>query len=152
MAQFLGLDSSTQSLTTLVVDTDSGRVVLDQALNFGAELPEFHSPHGFLENADARVRQSDPLMWVAALDKLLDKIRASGFSLDKIAGISDAGQQHGSVYLKKKLSSAGGWSPTSDLKSQVAPLLSRARSPIWMDSSTSPECAEIAAAVGGDAE
>jgi len=31
-----------------------------------------------------------------------------------------------------------------------SPLLSRATSPIWMDSSTSAECREIAAAVGGD--
>ena len=39
---------------------------------------------------------------------------------------------------------------TSDLKSQLAGCLTRQSSPIWMDSSTSAECAEIAAAVGGN--
>jgi len=152
MPRYLGLDSSTQSLSALVVDTDSGQVVLDQALNFGKDLPEFGSPHGFLEHADPQVKHSDPLMWVAALDRLLARIKASGFDLGSIAGISGAGQQHGSVYLKTPITEAEPWSEQESLTEQVRPLLSRATSPIWMDASTSAECREIAAAVGGDAE
>ena len=48
MGIFLGLDSSTQSLSALAVDTESGEVVLDESLNFGSALPEYHSPSGFL--------------------------------------------------------------------------------------------------------
>ena len=39
MAHFLGLDSSTQSLTALIIDTDSGQVVADHSVNFGKRLP-----------------------------------------------------------------------------------------------------------------
>ncbi|HTQ02711.1 MAG TPA: FGGY-family carbohydrate kinase [Polyangiaceae bacterium] len=150
MALFLGLDSSTQSLSALIVDTDAGRVVLDRSLNYGSALPEFHSPHGFLENADPAVKHSDPLMWVEALDRLFADIRASGFDLGSVAGVSGAGQQHGSVYLKSPLGKTA-FSPARPLREQIAPLLSRASSPIWMDSSTAEDCAAIAAAVGGDA-
>ncbi|MFZ5890776.1 MAG: xylulokinase [Myxococcota bacterium] len=151
MPRFLGLDSSTQSLSALVIDTDTGEIVLDESLNFGKELPEFASPHGFLEHSDPKVKHSNPLMWVAALDRLFERIQKSGFDLGTVAGISGAGQQHGSVYLNKPITEATPWSERQPLVDQVRPLLSRATSPIWMDSSTSVECREIADAVGGDA-
>jgi xylulokinase len=150
MALFLGLDSSTQSLSALVVDTDSGRVVLDRSLNYGSTLPEYRSPHGFLEHSDPAVKHSDPAMWVEALDRLLESLVASGFDLGTIAGVSGAGQQHGSVYLKTPLGKVA-WSSKSKLAEQVRPLLSRPTAPIWMDSSTGEDCSAIAAAVGGDA-
>jgi xylulokinase len=150
MPQYLGLDSSTQSLSALVVDTDSGEVVLDQSLSF-RELSNYESPHGFLEHADPSVKHANPLLWVAALDELLSRVKASGFDWSRVAGISGAGQQHGSVYLRTPLSEAAPWSSARPLVEQVRPLLSRATAPIWMDSSTSEECAEIASALGGDA-
>ena len=146
MALFLGLDSSTQSLSALVIDTDARRVVLDQSIVYGSALPEYRSPHGFLENADPAVKHSDPRMWLEALDRLFEKIKASGFDLGGIAGISGAGQQHGSVYLKAPLSQTT-WSTKSSLSAQLAPLLSRPTAPIWMDSSTGADCRAIAEAV-----
>ena len=150
MAQFLGLDSSTQSLSALLVDTDSGKVVAQPSVNFGASLPQYQSPNGFLPNADASIKHADPLMWVEALDLVLQELRSAGVDLGKIRGISGAGQQHGSVYLNKSMDKVGDWAPSQPLVDQVRPLLSRKTAPIWMDSSTSTECAEIAAAVGGD--
>jgi xylulokinase len=151
MPLYLGLDSSTQSLSALVVDTDEGRVVLDTSVNYGKDLPEYHSPHGFLEHADPAVKHSDPKMWVAALDLLLERVKTGGFDLGRIAGMSGAGQQHGSVYLNAPLAKTA-WKASAKLAEQLAPLLSRPTSPIWMDSSTSAECQEIAKAVGGDAQ
>ncbi len=147
MPHFLGLDSSTQSLTALIVDTDAGKVVADRSVNFGERLPEYKSPNGFLPDPDPNVKQSDPLMWVAALELLLGELRAAGVDLGRVRGISGAGQQHGSVYLARGI---GGNTSDRPLVDQVRPLLSRATAPIWMDSSTSVECGEIARAVGGD--
>jgi xylulokinase len=151
MGLYLGLDSSTQSLSAMVVDTKSGRVVLDESVNFGKALPEYQSPSGFLSHEDPQIKHADPLMWVAALDLLLGKLRAAGTDLSQIEAISGAGQQHGSVYLNQKLDDAPDWDPSRDLVSQVRPLLSRSTSPIWMDSSTTAQCRAIAEAVGGDA-
>lgn len=150
MAHYLGLDSSTQSLSALIVDTDAQRVVLDESVAFGRDLPEFESPHGFLVDADPSVCHANPLMWVAALETLFAKVRGRGYDLAQIVALSGAGQQHGSVYLKAKLPDA--WLTSVPLVDQLEPLLSRATSPIWMDGSTGAECREIALAAGGDAE
>src|SRR5262245_10088567 len=149
MAYFLGLDSSTQSLSAMVIDTGERRVVLDQSVSFGRDLPSYGSPHGVLPNADPRVCHSDPLMWVEALDLLLGRIQAQGFDWSRGAAISGAGQQHGSVYRKVPVADAPKWSAAKPLVEQLRPLLSVATSPMWMDSSTSAECTEIAAGAGG---
>ena len=146
--RFLGLDSSTQSLTALIVDTETGEVI-DRSIAFGARLPQYKSPNGFLPNADPRVKHSDPLMWVEALDLLLGELRAAGIDLSTIRGVSGAGQQHGSVYLGRTIAEAGQWDPSAPLADQVRPLLSRKTAPIWMDASTGAECAEITKAAGG---
>lgn len=152
MAHYLGLDSSTQSLSALIIDAESGAVVLDESLRFGADLPEYGAPNGFLENADASVKQSDPLMWAAAIDVLFARLRASGYDFSQVRGVSGAGQQHGSVYLNAPIESVS-FSASSTLAEQVKPLLSRKVAPIWMDSSTTEECREITEAVlGGEAE
>jgi xylulokinase len=146
MRIFLGLDASTQSLSALVVDTATGRILVDHSVNFGKELPAYRSPHGVLPHEDSAVRHSDPLMWVEALDLLLSQVQRSGFDWSRVEGVSGAGQQHGSVYLRESVVlRADG----AELKEQVRPLLSYPTAPMWMDSSTGTECAEIAQAVGG---
>jgi xylulokinase len=149
MGKYLGLDSSTQSLTAILIDTDRGEVLVDRSLRFGHDLPEYGSPSGFLPDPDPTVRHADPLMWVAALDRLLGDLRDAGVDLGGVRAVSGAGQQHGSVYLAHRIDDVGGWSDDRPLCDQVRPLLSRKTSPIWMDSSTTRECEEIARAAGG---
>jgi xylulokinase len=151
MGRFLGLDSSTQSLSALVIDTDVGKVAAGANVVFGERLPQYRSPKGFLPAEDPQVRHSDPLMWVEALDLVLSDLRSAGVDLGAVRGVSGAGQQHGSVYLATSLDEVRGWPAAgAPLVDQVRPLLSRTTAPIWMDSSTGAECAEITAAVGGD--
>ena len=150
MGLYLGLDSSTQSLSALVIDTDAGQVVRQEAVNFGQDLPEYGSPQGFLPNPDPQLRHGDPLLWVAALELLFSRMKTNGFDFAAVRGLSGSGQQHGSVYLKTRIGDAPAWSTASPLVEQVRPLLSRASAPIWLDSSTTVECAEISEAAGGD--
>ncbi len=153
MAYFLGLDSSTQSLSAMVIDTDTGEVVLDKSVIFGTDLPQYHSPSGFLENPDPLVRHSDPLMWLDALDKVLADCQADGYDWSQVVGICGSGQQHGSVYCNAAIDSVlAGLDTGKSLADQIKPALSRPTSPIWMDSSTRAECDEIAAAIGSDEE
>jgi len=151
MSLFLGLDSSTQSLSAVVLDTECGEVVADNSVNFGNDLPQFGQPHGYDESGARGEVHANPLMWLEALDLLLSKMRKAGLDFSKIRAVSGSGQQHGSVYLRSCFSEKlAGLDAGSDLKSQLAGCLTRESSPIWMDSSTSTECAEIAEAVGGN--
>jgi xylulokinase len=139
---YLGLDSSTQSLTAIVVDIDfegdRRDVVFQASLSFDADLPQYGTRHGVLPHDDPAVVQSSPVMWAEALDLMLGRVAASGIDLSRFAAISGSAQQHGSVYL------------APGVVDPRALNLSRPVAPIWMDSSTPVECAEIARAVGGD--
>ena len=147
----LGIDSSTQSVKALVYDTEARSVVTTVAVNFGKELPEFGCPDGFLPNEDQLVRQADPRLWVAALEKVLQKL-ADSFDTSKIDAIGGDGQQHGSVYLGAGWSAAlASLSDAADGRTLVERLdgaFSRPVAPIWMDSSTHAEVAALDARFG----
>jgi xylulokinase len=149
---YLGLDSSTQSLSAVVVEVhgDERRVVLDTSLVFDESLPHYRTTHGVLPRTDPAVALSPPLMWAEALDAMFARLTESGLDMNRLTAVSGSAQQHGSVYLNAE--SAGrlnALDPLRPLAEQVRPVLARQVSPIWMDSSTREQCAEIAAAVGG---
>ena len=96
---------------------------------------------------------SDPLMWLDALELVFERLAESAVDLSRIEAIAGSGQQHGSVYLDEGFSdTVQALDPGKTLKSQVLSHLTRQTAPIWMDTSTSPECGEIAKALGGNAE
>lgn len=146
---FLGLDSSTQSLTAVLIDPQSGKIETQLSVNFGADLPQYQSPSGFLAGGSDGIVHANPLMWLEALDLLFSRL-SEATDLRQVLCIAGSGQQHGSVYLDasfdKRLS---GLDPEKDLAGQLQPALTRKSSPIWMDTSTSLECAEITSALGG---
>ena len=150
---YLGLDSSTQSLTAIVVEVDGteARVVFEESLSFDEALPAYGTRHGVLPRPEPRVAVSSPVMWADALDMMFGRLAESDLDLSRLAAICGSAQQHGSVYLRhdaeRHLSALDARRP---LAQQVRPLLARASSPIWMDASTATECAAIAAAVGGN--
>lgn len=148
---FLGLDSSTQSLTAVVIDADTRRAVAQISLNFDAALPAYGTRNGVLRSADPTVVHAPPLMWAEALDGMFTRLSREGVDVASILAIAVSGQQHGSVYLNDRASAAlAGLDGAPDLVSGLAGIFSRPTSPVWMDSSTSVECSEIAAALGGN--
>lgn len=150
---YLGLDSSTQSLSAIVIDVegDCREVVFNAAVSFDGDLPEYGTSHGVLPHADPLVAVSSPVLWADALDLLFARLSRSGLDLRRFAAISGSGQQHGSVYLNRDAAAhLGALDPRRPLREQVGAMLARDVSPIWMDSSTAAECREIATAVGGD--
>ena len=154
MALFLGFDASTQSLTAVVVEIDGAvrRLVHETTLAYDKELPHYGTRNGVLPDPDPALGVSPPLMWAEALDRVMARLAASGLDLRHIEGISGSAQQHGSVYL----SATGGdtiarLDPACPLAEQLRGAFSRQVSPIWMDTTTAQECAEITAHVGGEA-
>ena len=147
---FLGLDSSTQSLSAVVIDLDAGKVIYEKSLNFDAALPQFKTKHGVLPNRDALVKHSSPLLWAAALDLLFAQMKKDKVALGKILAVSGCGQQHGSVYLTEKATETlATLDPKKSLVENLDGVLARKTAPIWMDSSTAKECAEIRKKLGG---
>jgi xylulokinase len=147
---FLGLDSSTQSLSAVVIDYDRRKVVYEKSLNFDRALPRYKTRNGVLPDADPLVKRSPPLMWAEALDLLFAQMKNDGVPLDKILAISGSGQQHGSVYLNGRAGKVlANLNPNKSLVENLRGIFSRATSPVWMDSSTARECSEIRKKLGG---
>jgi xylulokinase len=149
---FLGFDSSTQSLTAVIIDPTAGKIVHERSVHFGQDLPHYQCPNGFLPGGIKGEVHANPLMWIEALDLLCARLHES-MDLSDIRVIAGSGQQHGSIYLDasfdERLASLNN---SQSLVRQLSPALTRVTSPIWMDTSTGSQCREIAAALGGDAE
>ncbi|XP_020274629.1 xylulose kinase-like [Asparagus officinalis] len=149
---FLGFDSSTQSLKATVLDANL-TIITSETVHFDSHLPHYKTKDGVYRDPleDGRI-VSPTLMWVEALDILLDKLKLK-VDFSKIVAISGSGQQHGSVYWKKGSSSIlASLDPNKPLVSQLSNAFSTKDSPIWMDSSTTLQCREIEKEVGGALE
>jgi xylulokinase len=152
MPLYLGLDSSTQSLSAIVLDVDGSRrrVPFEDSIQFDDAFPGYGTNHGVLPDRDPTIATSPPLLWVEALEQMMARIARSGLDLRQLHAISGSAQQHGSVYLNGHADETlASLDPARPLASQIRSILSRPVAPIWMDSSTSAECAEIESAVGG---
>jgi xylulokinase len=148
----LGIDSSTQSLSGLVINGTTGEIVAEKSVNFGSDLPQYGSPQGFLPGGIDGEVHANPSMWLAALDRMLLEL-GKEVDLSSIRSIGGSGQQHGSVYLNASATERlANLDPHSDLVSQLQSVWSRDTSPIWMDTSTGAQCRQIAETMGGDAE
>ncbi len=176
MALYLGLDSSTQSLTALVLEVEHdehGRsdepprksLVFEHSILFDEHLPLYGTRNGVLPSEDPSVAVSSPLMWAEALDHMFEAIAVSGLDLSRLAAIAGSAQQHGSVYLSPRATGVmAGLVPSCPLVEQLGTrtignkdgppesIFSRPVSPVWMDSSTIEECREITGAIGDAAQ
>ncbi len=152
MPLYLGLDSSTQSLSAIVlaIEGDRRQLAFESSIAFDSTFPHYGTQHGVLRNDDPTTAASPPLLWVEALEEMMRRLQQSGLDLRRLVAISGSAQQHGSVYLNARATEGlTGFDPGRPLAEQVKPLLARDIAPIWMDSSTSAECGEIETAVGG---
>jgi xylulokinase len=116
---YLGLDSSTQSLTATAIETPSTRsglrepqaalsssggarrqILFQRTLNFDDELPNYGTRHGVLPSDDPQIAHAPPLMWAEALDRMMARlVREADIDWRQLRAISGSAQQHGSVYL-----------------------------------------------------
>ncbi|XP_036189074.1 xylulose kinase isoform X2 [Myotis myotis] len=134
-----------------VVAVDAAmNVFYEDSVHFDRDLPEFGTQGGVHVHQDGLTVTSPVLMWVQALDILLEKMRASGFDFSRVLALSGAGQQHGSIYWKAGASRVlTSLSPDLPLHEQLQACFSIHDCPVWMDSSTTAQCRQLEAAVGG---
>uniref|UniRef100_A0A8C2IFZ6 Xylulose kinase n=1 Tax=Cyprinus carpio TaxID=7962 RepID=A0A8C2IFZ6_CYPCA len=146
---FLGFDFSTQQLKVIAVDGNL-EVIVQSSVQFDSELPEFRTRGGVHIHDDKLTVTSPALMFVKALDVLLEKMRNAGFDFSRVKAISGSGQQHGSVFWRKGArQTLNHLDPQKHLHLQLQECFALQDCPVWMDSSTSDQCQFLEAAVGG---
>ena len=128
---FAGLDISTQSAKLVLLNWARGDIVYEDSLNYDLDLPKYDTKNGIIFNEDSSVSESDPLMWIEAVDVLFKRLKNKSMPTDQIKSISVSGQQHGLVALDKKGK------------------LSRSSSKLWNDFSTQRECDLLEDSLGG---
>ncbi len=128
---FAGLDVSTQSCKLVVLDWKERTLVYADAVHYDRDLPQYETRNGAVPGLAEGASESDPLMWLAAVDLAFERLRASSVHPERILSLSVSGQQHGLVALDK------------------AGRLARPRSKLWNDFSTGEECRLLTEAVGG---
>jgi xylulokinase len=128
---FAGLDVSTQSCKLLVLDLDAAKIVFLDSVNYDHDLPEFNTLNGVIQGLPEGASESDPLMWIKAVNAVFEHLNKSEVPQDQIRCISVSGQQHGLVSLDKSGN------------------LTRSSSKLWNDFSTLEECELLTTAIGG---
>ena len=116
----LGIDCGTQSLKTVALDGDLGQI-----------LASASKPYGLIEGLPNGHAEQDPQIWWDALEETVGKVLSDlGSRKSEVAGIGVSGQQHGFVPL--------------DANHQVI-----RPAKLWCDTTTTAQCDEIRAKLGG---
>ena len=131
---FAGLDVSTQSCKLVVIDLGKREVVFVDAVNYDTDLPQYNTKNGVVQGLGEGVSESEPGMWLAAVENIFGRLAGSDIELNKIGCLSVSGQQHGLVSI------------------DVSGELTRKRSKLWNDFSTLEECNLLTAALGDVSE
>ena len=145
---YLGFDFSTQQIKAVIID-EALKVIAEEHVNFDQDLKEYRTSHGFHEGHNGKVT-APTIMWVKALDLIMERIRIQGVDLSRVAALSGAGQQHGSVYWRTGANAMlQQMRPDKFMHDELAHAFSILDSPIWMDSSTSKQCQDLEEALQG---
>lgn len=154
----LGLDSSTQSLTAVAVDIDSGELLLEKSLDYaadsrltatGIDAEEYLVPPRVEGEAD-----QPPKLYLKSLDILFTSLREEGFPLAEIVAVNVSGQQHGHLYLNRSAPSAfarlkSRESARDELSTLLSGIFSYGTAPIWKTANTGTQADAIRTRLGG---
>ena len=159
----LGLDSSTQSLSAVVIDIDTAEKYFEHSLDYRADarLNRYGIGEDYIlpprEEGEA---EQPPLMYLASLDAMFADMREAGVPLESILLINTSGQQHGHVYLNSEadallaqLASFQNFKEDErDLQTLLKDAFAYPNAPIWMTANTVAQTDAVRNGVGGKAE
>ncbi|GHU04570.1 hypothetical protein FACS1894158_05160 [Betaproteobacteria bacterium] len=166
----LGLDVSTQSLSAVLLDIETGKPVWSRSLAYRDDprLLGYGFEHDSLiiPPREAGEAEQPPRLFIAALEAILDDLKESGHELAAIAAINTSGQQHGHVYLNGDAEAAflglrslhnlrslnDAESAGSALVTRLSGVFAYGGAPIWKTANTATEAEHIRARAGGKAK
>lgn len=128
---FAGLDVSTQSCKLVVIDLDAAEVVHVDRVVYDRDLAHYGTKSGVIADAPPGVSESEPGMWVEAVEIVLGRLATSDIPQERVRALALSGQQHGLVAI------------------DAEGVLARPTSKLWNDFSTAEECEILTEAVGG---
>ncbi|XP_069770955.1 xylulose kinase isoform X3 [Narcine bancroftii] len=133
----------------MVID-DNLNVIHETNVKFDDDLPEFGTQNGVQVQSDKLTITTPVLLWVKALDLLLERMKAANLDFSKLKSLSGSGQQHGSVYWKEGANQTlKNMTADRSLHQILESSFSVKDSPVWMDSSTTEECRQLEKCAGG---
>lgn len=88
---FLGLDLSTQQLKAAIID-EKGNLIHEGAVHFDRDLPEFGTTNGALKGDLPGEVYSPVILWIRALDVLMERLKALNVLFQDIVAVSGAAQ------------------------------------------------------------
>uniref|UniRef100_A0A182NVF7 Xylulose kinase n=1 Tax=Anopheles dirus TaxID=7168 RepID=A0A182NVF7_9DIPT len=147
---YLGLDLSTQKLKAVLLNANLENVAHAE-VKFDSDLPEFRTTGGVNVGTAKNEFYVQPVMWIKALDMVLDRIVVQGADLSTVVALSGSAQQHGSLFWSRSgIETLRGLDADKFLHTQLDDsAFTVHRTPIWMDGTTGRQCEEMEAAVGG---
>ena len=155
----LGIDSSTQSTTAVVLDRESFATVAEAKVRYRDDprVVKYGLTDGapILPPREKGEADQPVAVFLDALDALLSDLGPA--ILGRIAAVDFSAQQHGQVWLGSKGAQAmtalrekgAGGAGSLSLADRIGPGLAYDRAPIWMSSNTQVEADELRAALGG---
>ncbi|MDE0297307.1 MAG: FGGY family carbohydrate kinase [Candidatus Poribacteria bacterium] len=156
----LALDSSTQSLSSIVVDIDTAEKVLEHSLDYRQDdrTNVFGIGSDYIIPPRVEGEADQPIeMILASVDAMFDDLRTAGVAVEDIVLINNSGQQHGHVYLNNRAENrfarlrergCGELSLVRLLRGSFSYLTA----PIWMTSNTANQADCVRHGVGGKGE
>ena len=130
----LGIDVSTQGAKVVVLDLQGKSQVYVDKINYDKDLALYGTKNGITVSKDYQKgsAESDPIMWLDALNLLLERMsKSKDIDIKNIKAISVSGQQHGLVCVDENGN------------------LSRKTAKLWNDYTTEKECRILTDFVGG---
>ncbi|XP_017028898.1 xylulose kinase [Drosophila kikkawai] len=150
---YLGLHLGTDKFRALILDANLKAIYFSQ-VRYDVDLPEYGTKYGTVTDGGPMEFLACPVMWVKALDMLLNSLESQGADMHSIVAVSAAGQHHGCVFWSDLgLRRLCNLNPHLRLHEQLPEsAFELIRSPTWRDTSTDKEVLEMTQAVGGSLE
>ena len=153
----LGLDSSTQSLSSVIVDIDNAEKIYEHSLDYRQDerLNDYGigSDYVLPPRIEGEADQP-PEMFLASLDAMFCDIRSAGVLIEDIVVINNSAQQHSHTYLNSLAKNIFSQlheheSAQKNLADILRGSFSYLTAPIWMTSNTVDQASSVREDVGG---
>lgn len=144
----LGMDFSTQSVKTVVLDVYNAEVVYADTFEYDTVFAYYGTEGGVLQAEHPAIQHTSPFMLIEALDLAFGRLQDNGVDVGCIRAVKIDAMQHCTVYADASFEEqVMSLDPGQHLLLQLGPSITRKTSPIWEDRSPVNEAAYLADAL-----